>query len=169
MLEFVVAEARIGGIIVIGNLERTVSAYRKRFFEWSILSVVEVIKFARSHHHIVARLDGFDAAGSASPRHYGGVRSQTAFENLVPTDDVATLGVDKFLDAVNQIALQFIHVLETFLFHAALAVGARAPSSFAGFVAANVNVVRWEKVDNLAEHIFEEMESAFLARAEVAA
>ena len=50
-----------------------------------------------------------------------------------------------------------------------MAVGAGFPLAFASFIAADVDVVRWEKVDNLGEHILKELESGFLAGAEVAA
>ena len=107
-------------------------------------------------------LRGLYAALLAKPRHDLGVGSQAALQDFVPADNLAALGIDIFLHALDEPALELVLVFETeFLYHG-LAVRALLPAGLGALVAAYVYELRGEQVDDLVEHIFKELESLFL-------
>ena len=153
------------GIVVIHLLERGVATYRERLLERSVLRIVEIAVFAGSHDGIVAVVDGLDVG--ASPRHHGGIGRESAFEYFVPTYNLATALVDIFLYAVDEIALQFVYVLQLQALHALLAVGTLVPATLGCFVATDMDVVGREEVDDFIEHILEESKGGFFTGTEI--
>ena len=92
------------------------------------------------------------------PAHNLGVRSKTTLKNLVPTDDLTTLGIDVFLDSCNEIALKFILILETQLLDKGLTMRTRLPARLRALVSADMDKFLWEKLHNLIENILEKLE-----------
>jgi hypothetical protein len=60
------------------------------------------------------------------------------FEDLVPADELAALGVDELADALDEIALQCVLVLHAQFLHARLDPGRRLPLIFHGLIATHV-------------------------------
>ena len=77
------------------------------------------------------------------------------------------MGVQELLDAADQVALELFHAVQAFLLHPAPAVRAVVPVLLGGFVAADVDVFRGEEVHDLGEHFLQQLESRFLAGAQV--
>ena len=86
-----------------------------------ILVRVEIAVSARCHNCFVPALNGSDAALGSAPRHYCSIRCKAAVKNLVPAYNLPALAVHKFLYALYEVALQFVHILEPLLLHALLA------------------------------------------------
>ncbi len=76
--------------------------------------------------------------------------------------------VQEAFDAVDQVTLQLVHVLQPFAPHPLAALRTVAPRRFSGLVATDVNVLRREQLHDLQEHVLQELERPFVARAEVA-
>ena len=108
-----------------------------------------------------------DAALGAAPRHDRGVGRKPPFENLVPAQQAAALGVEEGLDAADHVALQLIDVFQPLFAHPRGAFGAGAPALLRGFVAADVDILRGEESNHLGKDVFEEFERLFVADAEV--
>ena len=90
-----------------------------------------------------------DAAVDAAPGHDRGVGRESALQNLVPADELAALAVDEGFDLAGEPALQLLLGLEALGLHAGLALGAGLPVGFVDLVAADVNVLAGEKIDDL--------------------
>ena len=86
-------------------------------------------------------------AGAADPVHHRCLRRQAALQNLAPADQPPALGVDVFLDATDEIALQLVFVLQSFRLDAGLAFRATLPAYLLNFVAADVDEVRRKYFD----------------------
>ena len=128
------------GLKLVDSFHAVISAPRLRFTGVLSLVVVEVDVVQRHHNHIVPRIGRLDTPLETGPRHHGGVRSQTPFENLVVANHRFAFGVEVLFDAVDEIALQFVFILESFGAFALLAQRASAPLLLAHFVAADVDV-----------------------------
>ena len=99
-----------------------------------------------------------DPALGAAPRHDRGAGREPALENLVPAQQAAALGGEERPDAVHQVALQFIDVLQSLPPHPGGTFGAGAPTLFRSLVAADMDIFRREEPDHFGEHALKEFE-----------
>ena len=129
-----------------------------------ILVMVQIIGMRRGKDDVVAFGNGLDAARSPVPGHDGGIRSQTAFQNLVPADDALSVLGCKTLHPPDHIALQLFLGLQALGLHPGLAVRARFPVPLTGLVPAYVDIIAGEQLKNFRKHRFQELVGAFLAR-----
>ena len=101
----------------------------------------------RSHNCIMSGLCCGNTAFTSSPRHYGSIRREFAFKNLVPANDLASLSVEVLLDSCGHIALEIVLslesliVLESELSDSGLTFRAVGPSGFRTFVTTDVDVL----------------------------
>ena len=159
---------RIGSRIVgIGLFEGQERRGGDRFGRGIVLTEVEVAVIRRGHDGMMSGGGSGDAALGAAPRHDRGVGRKSPFENLVPAQQAAALGVEEGLDAADHVALQLIDVFQPLFAHPRGAFGAGAPALLRGFVAADVDILRGEESDHLGKDVFEEFERLFVADAEV--
>ena len=93
---------RIVGIYLLEGDEASISTGLVVGFT---LVEVEIDVAAGSEDDIMAFLRSLDTALFASPAHHGGVRSESAHQDLIPADELAPLAVEILLDAANHIAL----------------------------------------------------------------
>ena len=98
------------------------------------------------------------------PRHdiTVGVRRESAFENLIPADELAALGVEELLDALDEISLQRVFVLHAELLHARLDPGRRLPLIFHRLIATDVDVFARKELHDFGEHVLEEREGGVI-------
>ena len=130
-----------------------------------ILLIVEIAEMCGSEDDIVSFRNGFHAALCSSPRHHRGIRSQSAFQNLVPTDYAFSVVVCKAFHAAYHIALKLFHVFQPFGLHACLAVGTDGPTLLSGFVSTYVDVFARKHFKDLQQHILQERICALLTGA----
>ena len=84
----------------IDAFQRQIAADGKRIvFRVGRLVIVEIEVRVRRHNHIMFLFGRFDASVYAAPAHHRGVRSQSAFQDFVPADDMASFAFDEFLHA----------------------------------------------------------------------
>ena len=77
------------------------------------------------------------------------------------------MGIQELFDAADQIALEFLHAVQAFFLHPALAVRAVVPVTLPSLIAADVDVLRREQVHDLDEHVLQQPERRFLAGTQV--
>ena len=130
-----------------------------------VLCVVEVAIGFGAHDDVVAVGGGEASAGHALPGGDGGAGGEAALEDFVPADEAVVAGFEELFDAFDEVALEFVFVLEAFSFHAGLAVGTGFPAVLGAFVAADVNVGTGEEVADFIEDVFDEGEGGFFAGA----
>ena len=117
---------------------------------------------AGRHDDIVVLTGCLDASRLAAPRHHRGMGSQSALQDFVPTDDVASVAHYVALHAVDKPALQRLLIGQSLALHQRLAVGALLPRLLRALIAADVDVVTGEDVHHLIEYLFEEVEGLLL-------
>ena len=109
-------------------------------------------------------LGSLDAATHTTPAHHRSVRRQTAFQRLVPSDDVTATALHILLHAINHIALQillrrvFAVTLDAQCLDTSLALRAALPTHLRALVATHMDIFRREEVDDLAQHILQELQ-----------
>ena len=103
----------------------------------------------------------FDTSGFPPPRHHRSPRSQSAFQYLVPADDVPATAVDKLLDTVYEPALQGRLIGQIQLLHQRLAMAAFFPCFLRTLIASDVDIVAGEEVDDFSQHVFQKPECVF--------
>src|SRR5437667_842674 len=118
--------------------------------------MVEIRGLLRRHDHVVPRLGGGDPALFAAPAHHRGARGETAFEDLVPSDEAATALGQPGIEMPDEPALELILVLEAFRLHARLRRGSLPPLGLWAFVAADVDELRRKEREHLVEDVLEE-------------
>ena len=108
----------------------------------------------------------FDTARGPAPGHDRCARGEAAFNDLVPPDDpFSHAGQDRF-DTLDEVALQFRFVGESFCPDPCLALRAPLPFGLVRFIAADMDERRGEEGDDLLQHVFEEREDGIIPRAE---
>ena len=70
-----------------------------------ILVTIQITKFSGSHHDTMPGFHGPYSAFLAPPHHHRGIRSQPAFHDLVPSQQLTPVAVQKLLHTANQITL----------------------------------------------------------------
>ena len=117
-------------------------------------------------------LSSLDTTRYATPRVYCGIGGKTAFENLVPTDNLTSLAVEELLGVVDYEALE-IHLgtvllvaFDAELLDARLTFGAFLPLCLGALVATNVNILRGENIYYLGEYVLDKSESSIVTCAE---
>ena len=136
------------------------------------LVVVEVHGRVRRHDDVVAQLRTLGTRLGTSPRHDGGGGVDVAAQQFVPADEALALGVQEFLHALREVALQAVFgtlaafSLDAFVLDALLAERALLPAVARTLVATDVDVLRGEHVGHLAQHVLHKLEHLLLARTE---
>ena len=149
-------------IVRIHAVQRQIAANGKRSMLRVLLIVVDIAVVARRHYHLVLHLRSLNAAHFASPRHHGGVRRQSALQNLVPADDALSLAVHEPLNAMDEPALQLVFVLQIQFLYQRLAARTNLPRLLRTLVAADVYILAREQIHHLRQHVLQEFERLLL-------
>ena len=159
-------------VVAIGFLERSAAADGNGLNLRVALISIEVHTVAgRSHNHAVVHQGSSNATIFATPAHHGCRRSQTALENFVPTDDFFALSGKIFFHALHNVALKFFFGRvflvgsQTEFLDAFLAFRALLPACLWTFVATDVEIFAREQRHHFVNHVLQELEHVFLARA----
>ena len=108
----------------------------------------------------------------ATPCHNCGIGGKTTLQNLIPTDNLATLLVEELLGIADEIALQILLgsvllvALYAQLLDASLTLGTLLPTGLGALVATDVDVLRGENLHNLGQHVLDETQSGIVAGTE---
>src|SRR4051812_23858324 len=102
--------------------------------------MVEINILSRRHDHIVVFIGCIDTTFFTTPAHYPGIWRQTAFKYLVPPDQRPSLAIKVLLHTLDKIALQFMLVLQSQLFHSLLTPGTFFPIRLRTFIASGMYV-----------------------------
>jgi len=94
----------------------------------------------------------YAAVGSA-PRHDARIRRDSAFEDLIPSDDAFSFSVEKFFDPSDEVTLEFAFIRETLGTHPRLAFGTNLPAGFGNFIAANMNHIPREEIHHFGQDV----------------
>ena len=98
------------------------------------LIIIEIAISIRRHNDIVASAGGRDPALAAAPAHDRRFGRQSAFQDLVPTDQPATALAEPAVKLAHEPALQLIFIGQILRFDARLAIRAGFPTLFWRFV-----------------------------------
>ncbi len=136
------------------------------------LIIVEVAVVGGRHDYVVAQLCSLYAAAHAAPRHYRGVRCQLTFQNLIPSNDAATVVVQELFHAGGHIALQVmfcgmaVTVLQSQFLNASLTSRTFFPACLGRLVTTNMDVLRRKDLHHFGQHSLQKGECLLLAGAE---
>ena len=108
-------------------------------------------------------LDGLQASLCPVPGHDGGIRSQASLQDFVPTDDALAVRVGKTFHPLYHVALKLFHTLQPFGLHSSLTIGAKLPVVLTSFVAANMDVLRGKHIEDLQQHLLQELVGTLLS------
>ena len=154
-------DGRRHGLESVNHLQRQrVAAARRQVAR--ALPVIQVQIRRRREHGVVAGLGRGDGAVDAAPRHDGRVGRNAALEDFIPADDAAAFRLDELGHALDEVALQVMRVGDAELLHARLDARRLLPLRLDRFVAADVDVLAGEDVDDFGQHVFEELERGLL-------
>ena len=112
-----------------------------------------------------------NATLSASPRHHRGIRAQSTFQYLIPTDDLLAIFRQDFLHSSDDIALEpflggmLAISLQVLILDALLTSRTILPTHLRALITTDMEVFAWEERHHLTEHILQETEHILLARA----
>ena len=151
-------ELRGQWIVGIDAVQREVTLDGHRCIHGLLLVEVEVAAVTGSHDDLVVQTGCLDASRFATPRHHRGMRRQSALQNLVPADDIASAAHHVLLHAVDEPTLQ----CQPLAFHQRLAVGTLLPRLLGALIAPDVDVVAGENLHHLVEYPFQKAESLLL-------
>ena len=172
-------ERRFGSIELLRHrfeavdaLHRDESANGERL-ELSLLALIEIeIEMrVRRENHAVAASGAVDGTGIATPRGDDGVAWHVALKHFVPTNHCSASLLDYVVGKASDIALQavvsreFAFCRDAFPCDASLTARTFFPAYFRALVAADVDVLRREQVDDFVQHIADELHSAVVAHA----
>ncbi len=101
-----------------------------------------------------------------APAHDGRVGGQTAFEDLIPADDLLSFRFHDLLHPFFKIALDFLHRLQSFLLHQLFDGVALLPEILGAFVAADMDIAKGKEGGDLGKDFIEEGIYFFVGRAE---
>ena len=155
-------ELRGQWIVGIDAVQREVTLDGHRCIHGLLLVEVEVAAVTGSHDDLVVQTGCLDASRFATPRHHRGMRRQSALQNLVPADDIASAAHHVLLHAVDEPTLQCLLVGQPLALHQRLAVGTLLPCLLGALIAPDVDVVAGEDLHHLVEYPFQEAESLLL-------
>ena len=145
-------------IIIVHLLERHEHLLRK-VVRLVVLMVVEVAPAVGGKHHADAAPDAPCRGSVAAVRHGDGVVKGTSVQNLVPSDAGLAVGLEEVTYPLDEEGLELLDVLEPEHLHQVLAVLALAVHVFGRLVTADMVDGRGEEFEQLAEYIFQELES----------
>ena len=143
-------------VVGIDLLQRRDVEPAGRLVAAAALQAVEVERIARRHHDVMPHVGGVDPALFAAPRHDRGGGGQAAFQDLVPADQAAALGLEVGAELFDHPALQGVFGLDAQRLHLRLHLGAAFPLVLDRFVAAEVDVSAGEDRHQLVEHVLDE-------------
>ena len=86
--------------------------------------MIEIAVSSRGHDHIMSHLHRFDAAFRTSPGHDRSSGGKSSVQDLVPADYPPSLRLHETAHAADHIALKFIDILQSLVFHSLLALRA---------------------------------------------
>ncbi|MNU93097.1 hypothetical protein D3C71_830290 [compost metagenome] len=165
MLALRFVQLRRHRVVSVDALHRGELGAARRFVRQIGLQEIQVQRVARGHHHIVTMRSRFDAAFDAAPRHHGGFRWQTAFDDFVPADQLAVVRFQVFFQTLEHVRLQCFLVLQTQFADIGLHLRRILPLVLHCFVATDVDVLAREHLHDFGQDVFQELQR-FIARIE---
>ena len=111
--------------------------------------------------------DGSNTTLFSTPRHNGCIGRDTSLQNLVPSQETASVIVEELFDTVYQIALQLVYIGQMLVFHSLLTFRTGLPSRFAGLITSYMNVFGREKFHDFRQYILQKGESFFITDTEI--
>src|SRR5688572_22684896 len=102
--------------------------------------MIKIAMRTRRHDDIVTSLGRSDTSLCASPRHNSGIWCESAFEDLIPANDLFAFRIEIRFDALNEITLQLVLIGQVFIRHQLLAIGTGFPSCLWAFISTDVDV-----------------------------
>ena len=124
--------------------------------------IIQVTILRGGENDVVAFRNRLDPSFRTPPGHHGRVRCQAAFQNLIPADDPFSVFHGKAFHPLDHITLQFFHRIESFRLHPRPAIRAAGPIVLSGLVAADMDIRAGKQVENLQQHLFQELVRALL-------
>src|SRR5512139_3280084 len=115
--------------------------------------MIEIHMTARRHDHIMILFGSINSSLLTAPAHHYGIRRQSAFQYLIPTDHGLSLAVDIFFHALHKIALQLMLIFQTKISLSLLAFGTNLPTVFRTFISPDMNIFAGKKRDHFIQHI----------------
>ncbi len=135
------------GIEAVHALNGNITADGKRFaLNILCLVVVEIEIRGGSHDGIMSLTGCLVGMVLAAPSHNGGIGCKTAFQDFIPTNNLASLLVEELLGMADEETLQvllgsvLVVTLYAQLLDASLTLGALLPTGLGALVAADVDV-----------------------------
>ena len=154
------------GVVVVDLLQRSIAADSHRLDLGVSLIMVDIeASTTWGHDHVMTHIGRLDTTIFATPAHDGSRGGKTALEDLIPSDELLSMGSEHLLGTTDHIALELMFVLEPFILDTLLAVRAFLPAILGAFVPTDVEVFTGEERDYLVEYILDELEGRFLTSA----
>ena len=100
-----------------------------------------------------------------TPAHDSCTRVDIAIKDFIPTDNLTSLAVDIFLNAVGKVSLQLVQ-FQVILVSNLLTFRAFAPACGRSFITTNVDVLGREDVGNFINDIIDKLINLFIPQAE---
>ena len=151
--------------VAVHSFQRQVTTDTKWFVIYVFsLVIVEIQVCVRCHNDIVFLFRSFDTALFTTPWHNSCVRSKSAFEDFIPTDDLTSVVVEEFFDMVDYEALQtFFLAMLIIRFQAqrldtCLTFRTFFPTYFRTFVTTYMNIFWREDFNQFSIYVFEEFQ-----------
>ena len=116
---------------------------------------------------MMAGFHSFQTTLSTTPGHHRSIRSQTTVQNLVPAQQVTAVAVQETFHAVNQVTLQFVHVLQPFFLHAGLAERTGLPRCLSSLITTYMNIFGRKQIHHFQQDILKELECFLVPDTEI--
>ena len=135
------------------------------------LGMVDVGKYVGRHDDTMMLTCCLDATLGAAPAHDDGTFCQSACQNLVPSDEIASTLVQEVFHLTVDIGLElvlsavFLCCRQSQLLNLCLTLGTLFPTVLGTFVSADMDELRGEYIAKFAQHFLEEYESLRVAAA----
>ena len=122
-----------------------------------VLSVVKIAEGKGAQNHLVAAAcRALNHVGMvATPPVHGSRLAYTAFQNLVPSNQLLAVLVEVLLHCAGEPRLQFSLVFHALILDALLAVGTSLPRRAVHLVATNLHVFVWKELEDLLVDILD--------------
>ena len=157
-------------LIAVHPFHRQITSDTERFI-LSIFSLI-IIKIqisVRGHDHIMFLLGSFNTSTFATPWHNCCIRSKSAFENLIPTDNLTSVIVQELLYMIDNETLQTFFLTMILIrfqaqrFDTCLTFRTFLPSYLRTFVTTYMDILWREDFNQFAIYIFQEFQNLIVA------
>src|SRR3569623_365816 len=124
------------------------------------MPVVKVENRPWGQDRVVPRPGGSDCAVEPTPGHDRGRGRDSALQDLIPTDEPATVGGEMFFDALDEIALQSLLVGDMELSHPRLNPRRSLPLVLHSLVASDMEVLSGKESHHFIANVIQKVERA---------